>query len=147
MAGRPPNKSKAQLKIEQAEQKVAKKDFIERYVKNKCHIAKTCRATNIGRTTIYLWRDNDPVFKQDLKDAKEEQKDDAEDALQRAIRENNITALIFFLKTQCKDRGYIERSEIDNKHEFKSPVTILLPHNGRNDIKIKPKKPNTKDKK
>lgn len=41
--------------------------------------------------------------------------DYAESALLKLIKEGNATALIFFLKTKGKHRGYIERSELTGK--------------------------------
>lgn len=39
------------------------------------------------------------------------QLDFAEGKLQRAIRNDNMTAIIFYLKTQGRHRGYVERAE------------------------------------
>jgi len=47
-----------------------------------------------------------------LRNEREIGKDFAESALFKQIAKGNITAIIFYLKTQAKDRGYIERSEI-----------------------------------
>lgn len=43
--------------------------------------------------------------------------DEVESHLLRAIREGNVTAMIFYLKTQAKHRGYVEREERDNTGE------------------------------
>ncbi len=45
-------------------------------------------------------------------EAKEPLKDDVESELYKAIRRGEAWAICFFLKTQAKDRGYIERSEV-----------------------------------
>lgn len=42
---------------------------------------------------------------------KEKRKDIAEGKLWGLINDGNITAIIFYLKTQAKDRGYVERIE------------------------------------
>ena len=47
-------------------------------------------------------------------DEREGLKDFAEGKLMQQIDGGNITAIIFYLKTQAKDRGYIEKVE----HEF-----------------------------
>lgn len=44
-------------------------------------------------------------------EAKEALKDFAESRMYKGIEEGNPTLLIFYLKTQAKDRGYVERVE------------------------------------
>ena len=51
------------------------------------------------------------TVKQAIIDEKDSLKDMAENELLRQIRDGNTTATIFFLKTQAKDRGYVERQE------------------------------------
>lgn len=48
---------------------------------------------------------------QAVEDTREEMKDFAESKLFTEIKNGNITAIIFYLKTQAKDRGYVERTE------------------------------------
>jgi hypothetical protein len=56
--------------------------------------------------------------KQAVFDAKEEMKDLAEGKLYQNINKNDTTSIIFFLKTQAKDRGYVERQEFDHTHQI-----------------------------
>jgi hypothetical protein len=41
--------------------------------------------------------------------------DDAESEIYKQFKKGNTAALIFFLKTQGKQRGYVERQEITGK--------------------------------
>ena len=43
---------------------------------------------------------------------KEEQKDFVESKMLQAIKADNVTLMIFYAKTQMKDRGYVERTEL-----------------------------------
>jgi hypothetical protein len=47
-----------------------------------------------------------------LKAVREKKLDFAEGMLMRLMREGNIAATIFYLKTQGKHRGYVERQEL-----------------------------------
>jgi hypothetical protein len=40
------------------------------------------------------------------------------------IDAENVAAIIFYLKTQCKDRGYVERQEITGADA--GPITIKV---------------------
>jgi hypothetical protein len=81
----------------------------------------------LHKSIVYNWMNADPKFKEDLRNARVQAKDTgldlAETKLMQAINEGNTAELLFFLKTQGKQRGYIERSEIDYK-ELKPPVII-----------------------
>lgn len=50
-----------------------------------------------------------------MKDEKESLKDFAESKLIENINANDTTSILFFLKTQAKDRGYQEKTNIDVK--------------------------------
>jgi hypothetical protein len=47
-----------------------------------------------------------------VEDAREKMVDNVESSLYQQALAGNTTAMIFFLKTQGKKRGYVERSEI-----------------------------------
>lgn len=74
-------------------------------------ISATARRLATGTTTIYDYLKRYPELIQIRFDAREEEKDVAEMALAKAVREGHSWAVCFYLKTQAKDRGYIERSE------------------------------------
>lgn len=75
-------------------------------------IAKTLKCS---RTHVYNLMEKYPNFKQAVADERENIKDFAEGALITEMRKGNITAIIFYLKCQAKDRGYVERQEITGK--------------------------------
>ena len=99
-----------------------KKKFLKKLGKNNCHISKTCEHLNIGRQTYYDWLDDDKEYSDQVENVREALNDDTEDALITAINNGNITAIIFRLKTKCRDRGY------DEHHQ----ITIDKPFNGIN---------------
>lgn len=78
-----------------------------------CNISATCDALGIDRSTFYSWRRKYPELDEKLKDAEESVIDYAETRLVEKVNDGDLTAIIFFLKTKGKKRGYIEGREID----------------------------------
>lgn len=62
--------------------------------------------------TVRNYVDKYPTVKEAIAQAREDLKDNAESRLLARIDADDLTAIIFFLKTQAKDRGYVERSEV-----------------------------------
>ena len=75
-------------------------------------VSYACKKANVSRRVYYDYLNTDPDFERQVEEIKEAQVDTVEVALLNAITEGNITAIIFYLKTQGKHRGYIEKSEI-----------------------------------
>ena len=63
--------------------------------------------------TVYRYIERFPALKDVLAEAREVAIDHVESKLMGAIDDGNVTAMIFFLKTRGKSRGYVERSEHD----------------------------------
>ena len=62
--------------------------------------------------TVWKYSQDFPDVKKAVNEAKEEILDFTEGKLYEQINQGNIAAIIFFLKTKGKGRGFIERSEI-----------------------------------
>jgi len=77
------------------------------------NITLACRAVGISRRTYYNWCKEDKEFEKDCEEVEEKNLDFAESQLLKHIKADNITALIFYLKTKGKKRGYVERIETD----------------------------------
>ena len=71
-------------------------------------------ARNLGCAdrTVRNYMERYAVCKQAVTDARESMIDIAEGRLYQNINSGDNTAIIFFLKTQAKHRGYIERHEV-----------------------------------
>ena len=78
-------------------------------IKNAAH------ALGCSRQTIYNAKKRWPEVAAALTDERETLKDVAEEKLVEQIMQGNMTAIIFFLKCQAKERGYIERQETDHR--------------------------------
>ena len=68
-----------------------------------------------SRTYVYTLAKKYPTFQQAIDEEREGLKDFAEGKLQEQINAGNMTAIIFYLKTQAKERGYVERHEVTGK--------------------------------
>lgn len=90
-----------------------KKALIDALTKSLGIVTTACKQVGVGRTTYYQWLREDPEFKKAVADVKEVALDFAESQLHKQIQEGNTTATIFYLKTQGKARGYVERQEIE----------------------------------
>jgi hypothetical protein len=75
------------------------------------NISAVARSFDVSRNAIDNRINKSDVLKAALQEARNTMLDNAETALYDDALNGNTTALIFFLKTQGKSRGYIERQE------------------------------------
>ena len=95
-------------------------------------IAHAAKQVGIDRTTHYTWLDDDPEYKAAVADLKEYKKDFIESKLIKLINDGDTAATIFAAKTQLKDRGYVERSEITGADGKDLNYTVTLDIGGAN---------------
>lgn len=100
---------------------------------SECHgiVTDACRKTGTARSTFYQWLNDDTKFKAAVEEVQEQAIDFVEGKLFQKV--NGVlatsrndedgepivyeippsdTAIIFYLKTKAKKRGYVERTEI-----------------------------------
>lgn len=75
-------------------------------------VTYACEKAGISRQTYYRWYREDPEFRARADDISELQIDVAEASLLKKIQKGDTAAIIFYLKTKGKDRGYSERREV-----------------------------------
>ena len=95
-------------------------------------LTTAARKLGCASCTVYEYLQRFPALKDVLAEARESSVDLAESKLIEAIKADNLTAIIFYLKTQGKSRGYSERSE----HDLTSagePFKFTIKINGRDD--------------
>lgn len=88
-----------------------KKALLEALEKSLGVVTTACKTVGIDRTTHYRWLKEDEEFETQVKDIENVALDFAESQLLKQIKDNNTTAIIFYLKTKGKNRGYIEKQE------------------------------------
>jgi hypothetical protein len=78
-------------------------------------LSPAAKAVNLSPSTMSRRVSSSPKLKALVDKLKEQNVDVAESKLLEKIAEGNMSAVIFYLKTQAKDRGYIERQEQTGK--------------------------------
>lgn len=90
----------------------------------------TLAAAKAGVTywTVWKYSKDYPSVAKAVDESKESMLDLAEGKLYQEINKGNMTAIIFYLKTQGKRRGYIERSEVtgENGAPLAPPVINVI---------------------
>ena len=90
-----------------------KEQLFESLELHKGNISNACKAIDISRVSFYRWLKEHEDLKAHLDDVQESAIDYVEDKLFGLIDDKNPTAIIFYLKTKGRKRGYIERQEIE----------------------------------
>jgi len=112
----------------------ARKDiFLQLFVRNLGNIAICCRKMGIDRTAYYEWMKTDATFRQQIAEIEEVRLDFAEHALWARMKAGDTKAIIFYLKTKGKERGYVEKQDelipVDhNNATVRSALDVVLSH-------------------
>ena len=98
--------------------KTRKKNQMIEALRNSLGIVKNaCEIVGINRDTHYEWMKSDPDYKQQVEEILEGTLDFAESALLTQMGNGNVNAIIFYLKTKGKTRGYAEKELTFNKND------------------------------
>jgi hypothetical protein len=100
-----------------------KKLVLEALEKSLGVVTEALKSCNLSRTQFYKWMKDDSEFKENVEYLKNVAIDFAESQLYGLIAEKNPTAVIFYLKTKGKDRGYVER--VENVNSQKDPFAEM----------------------
>jgi hypothetical protein len=76
------------------------------------NMTMVAKSLGVSRQAVYTFMAKHPNIKEALDESRERMLDNVESALYNQALAGNTTAMIFFLKTQGKSRGYIERQEV-----------------------------------
>lgn len=118
---------------------ITKKGMIKALEKSLGIVSTACNSVGISRQTHYRWLSEDPEYKQQVEDIAEMAIDFVESKLHEKIKGVTMgkegedadviyelapsdTAIIFYLKTKAKKRGYVERSEVEQSGQ--STITV-----------------------
>ena len=99
-----------------------KNNIVNAMINTFGNVSEVCKQMNISRQTFYNYYNNDLEFKEQIDDIKNIALDFVESKLIGKIKEGDIVAILFYLKTQGKKRGYVER--VENEITIQQPVVI-----------------------
>ena len=103
-----------------------KEQLLEALTKSLGIVSTACLSVGVSRTTYYKYYNDDEQFKSQVDDISDIAIDFAESQLFELIKGGNITAVIFYLKTKGKKRGYVEKQELDLGNNFPNNITVKV---------------------
>lgn len=76
------------------------------------NVSIAAKRLGLHRATLHRDINNDAIVTEGWAEGRNSRADMAESQLDKNILAGKEASLIFYLKTQCKDRGYVERQEL-----------------------------------
>jgi hypothetical protein len=92
---------------------IKKRQIIEALQMSNGVVKNAVEQVGIHRSTFYDWCHQDEQFAREVNSIRESAIDFVESQMFKRIKEGSDTMIIFFLKTQAKSRGYVEKSELE----------------------------------
>ena len=105
-------------------EQLKKEQLLQALTKSLGIVSTACASVGMSRTTYYKYYNEDKDFKTLVDDISDVAIDFAESKLFDLMREGNPTAIIFYLKTKGKKRGYVEKQEIDLGDNYPTNITV-----------------------
>jgi hypothetical protein len=98
---------------------IHKKAMLEALEKTLGIVSSAAKIAGIARTYHYEWIQKDEEYAKAVDEISNITLDFVESQLHKKIKDGSDTAIIFFLKTKGKKRGYIERQEVEMNGNLK----------------------------
>lgn len=87
-------------------------------------VTTACKKIGISRDTHYEWFNSDEVYRAKVLDVKNIAIDFVESKMFSAISNGDSSLTKYYLSTQGRDRGYVEKSIVDNQVTMVKPLII-----------------------
>jgi DNA invertase Pin-like site-specific DNA recombinase len=94
--------------------KIRKDVFLDLLSHSYGILSTACRALDVSRVTVYSWMEQDPQFKREVDEIREFSKDFVEQKMFEGIKDGNTQLITFYLSRIARDRGYIEKTEMEH---------------------------------
>ena len=107
---------------------LSNKKVIEAFNETGGDFKETAKKLDCSHRTVWYRLENNAYLRKKLSQINNGRVDIAEEKLFEKVQEGNLSAIIFFLKCQGKERGYVEREErvSFNATDFKSEAVSQL---------------------
>jgi len=106
-------------------EQLKKEQLLQALTKSLGIVSTACASVGMSRTTYYKYYNEDKDFKTLVDDISDVAIDFAENKLFDLMREGNPTAIIFYLKTKGKKRGYIEKQETSHNSNNITGIRLI----------------------
>ena len=101
---------------------LGKAKYIEALTECLGNVSKASEMVGISRITHYNWCKNDIEYKAKVDEIQDISLDYVEDKLMGCINNEDLTAIIFYLKSKGKSRGWTDRQAIDATIHIDPPL-------------------------
>ena len=118
-------------------EQLKKGQLLEALEKSLGIVSTACQSVGVSRTTYYKYYNDDEQFKSQVDGISDIALDCAESQLFELIKEKNVTAIIFYLKTKGKKRGYIEKQDNSQNSNNITGIKLISDTTGEEDESLK----------
>jgi len=118
-------------------EQLKKEQLLEALEKSLGIVSTACQSVGVSRTTYYKYYNDDDDFKQSVDSIGDIALDCAESQLFELIKAKNVTAIIFYLKTKGKKRGYVEKQNDNSNTNNITGIKLISDTNDKKDESLK----------
>lgn len=101
-------------------------EVIAQLKKSIGNVSHAARALGMSRAKLAERIARHPELREIVNDARQTMVDDAENALHASVINKEGWAVTFVLKTLGRDRGYVEKQEVEHSGEIAMPVLNVI---------------------
>jgi hypothetical protein len=101
------------IKKEQERTTASKQRMIDAMQTSLGVVTTACQVAEVSRSQHYDWMQTDPEYANKIKEVTEMCHDFVESSLFKQIKDGSTTATIFYMKCRMRERGYIEKMDVD----------------------------------
>lgn len=105
---------------------------IEALQQGRGYVSKAAETLQCSVRTVYNYAENHATVRQAWQDIREKRHDYVENKMMTKIDEGDTTMIIFYAKTQMKERGYVERQEIAGHDGKELVIRVVYADDRRN---------------